>query len=113
VKKIKVLLLDIGGVLLTNGWGHEQRQQVLTHFGLDAKEFNPRHEQNFDTFELGKLSLDDYLYRTVFYEKRSFTPEEFKTSMFAQSQPLDGALAYFKQLKQKHNFRVIALMNTG
>jgi len=30
--------LDIGGILLTNGWGREERQAAIQKFGLDKEE---------------------------------------------------------------------------
>jgi len=45
-----------------------------------------RHHLTFDTYEEGKLSLDEYLNRVVFYQDRSFSREEFKAFMYAQSQ---------------------------
>jgi putative hydrolase of the HAD superfamily len=33
--KIETLFLDIGGVLMTNGWGHELRQRTAEKFGFD------------------------------------------------------------------------------
>ena len=35
VSKIKVVFMDIGGLLLTNGWGHESRQKAARFFDFD------------------------------------------------------------------------------
>ena len=75
---ITTLFLDIGGVLLTNGWDHEARLKAATAFHLDYKEIDERHHLTFDTYEEGKLSLDEYLTQVVFYEQRAFTVDEFK-----------------------------------
>ena len=45
-------------------------------------ELNERHHLTFDTYEEGKLSLDEYLNMVVFYKKRSFTLEHFKKFLF-------------------------------
>lgn len=37
-KKITTLFLDIGGVLLSNGWGHDFRQKAVDKFHLDKAE---------------------------------------------------------------------------
>jgi len=111
--KIKTLFLDIGGVLLTNGWDHKSREKAAKHFKLDSEEMNERHHLTFDTYESGKLSLDEYLNRVVFYEKRTFSKEKFKTFMFNESKPLDNAIDFFKTLKKKFNLRVVALSNEG
>jgi putative hydrolase of the HAD superfamily len=110
---ITTLLLDIGGVLLTNGWDRRARQRAAEHFKLDYDEMNERHNMTFDTYEQGKLSLSNYLERTVFYAPRSFTPEEFKQFMFAQSEPLPDMLGFFLALKEHHHLRVAAVSNEG
>jgi putative hydrolase of the HAD superfamily len=112
-KKITTLFLDIGGVLLTNGWGRESRKLAAEKFQLDLVETNERHHLTFDTYEMGKLTLDEYLQRTVFYEKRSFSVEEFKLFMYSRSQPLPGSIDFFKELKQQHQLKVIAVNNEG
>ncbi|MDR3681726.1 MAG: HAD hydrolase-like protein [Flavipsychrobacter sp.] len=110
---IKTLFLDIGGVLLTNGWGQTSRKKAVEKFGLDGKEIEERHHLTFDTYEEGKLSLDEYLGRVVFNEPKNFSKEEFKAFMFEQSQPLGDNLTYFKALKKQHNLKVIAVSNEG
>src|SRR5438132_13509959 len=85
---ITTLFLDVGGVLLTNGWDRHARQRAAERFGIDQQEMDERHHLNFDTYEIGKQSLDVYLRRVVFYAPRKFTPDDFKQFMFAQSQPL-------------------------
>jgi putative hydrolase of the HAD superfamily len=111
--KISTLFLDIGGVLLTNGWGRESRVQAAEQFKLDYKEMDERHHLTFDTYEMGKLTLDQYLNRLVFYEERSFSKEDFKTFMFERSKPYEETLAFFKELKQKHKLNIIAVSNEG
>jgi len=110
---ITTLFLDIGGVLLTNGWDQRMRRRAADKFGLDYEEFNERHHMTFDTYEVGKLSLKHYLDRVVFYERRGFSHEEFRDFMFAQSQPLPGTIEFFSQLKQRHGLVVAAVSNEG
>jgi putative hydrolase of the HAD superfamily len=110
---IDALFLDIGGVLLTNGWDHHMRKHAAESFGLDYEQMNERHHLTFDTYEAGKLSLDTYLDRVVFYEKRSFSPEEFKSFMFAQSQPYEDMIALIKALKARYRLKVAAVSNEG
>ena len=111
--EIKALFLDIGGVLLTNGWDHNIRARAADKFGLDHEEMNERHHLTFDTYEEGKLSLDEYLNRVVFYEKRSFSHEEFKTFMYAQSQPFPEMIGLMGRLKTEHGLRIAAVSNEG
>ena len=110
---ITTLFLDIGGVLLTNGWGRNSRTLAAKEFGLDATELNERHHLTFDTYEMGKLTLDEYLERVVFYEERNFMPADFKSFMYEQSQELPGSINYFKELKARHRLHVIAVNNEG
>ena len=109
--QITTLFLDIGGVLLTNGWDHNSRRRAAETFGLDYDEMNERHHLTFDTYEEGKLSLDDYLGRVVFYRERSFSREEFKTFMYAQSKPYPDMI----KLIRAHNpqTRIVILTAYG
>src|SRR5512135_3597956 len=95
---ITTLFLDIGGVLLTNGWDRGIRTLASEKFGLDYKEMDERHHLTFDTYEEGKLSLDEYLNRVVFYQERSFSREAFKAFMYAQSQPFPEMLELMRGL---------------
>ncbi len=107
------LFLDIGGVLLTNGWDRGMRREAARAFGLDFEEMEERHHLTFDTYEEGKLSIDEYLKRTVFYTDRSFTKELFLDFMFAQSKPYTDMLAYVGDLKRRHGLKVAAVSNEG
>ncbi len=107
------LFLDIGGVLLTNGWDRYSRQDACEKFGIDADEMNERHHLTFDTYEEGKLSLDEYLNRTVFYTNRSFTKDEFRSFMFEQSKPFPDMLKLIKDLKAAYQLRIVAVSNEG
>jgi putative hydrolase of the HAD superfamily len=110
---VAALFVDIGGVLLTNGWDHEMRQEAARRFELDYEEMNERHHLTFDTYEEGKLSLDAYLDRTVFYRERAFTRDEFKTFMYAQSQPLPQMIELVRQLRLRRGLKVAAISNEG
>jgi putative hydrolase of the HAD superfamily len=112
-KKITTLFLDVGGVLLTNGWDHHSREEASKLFKLDLVEFNARHALTFDTYETGKISLDTYLDRVVFYEKRDFSREAFKEFMFAQSKPHPEMLAWIRQVKSEFNLKVVVVSNEG
>lgn len=111
--QIKTLFLDVGGVLLTNGWDRHARERAIEKFALDADEVHERHHLTFDTYEQGKLSLDDYLSRVVFHKKRPFAPEEFREFMFSQSKPFDDMIEFIKKLKQKFNLRILTVNNEG
>ncbi len=110
---ITTLFLDIGGVLLTNGWDHTVRRQAAEKFSLDYEEMNERHHLTFDTYEEGKLSLDRYLDRVVFYRKRSFSRKEFRDYMYAQSKPFPEMIALMRGLKAQYGLEIAAVSNEG
>ncbi|MEZ4837442.1 MAG: HAD-IA family hydrolase [Caldilineaceae bacterium] len=110
---ITTLLTDIGGVLLTNGWDRYARQRAARHFGLDYNDMDERHHLTFDTYEEGKLSLDEYLERVIFYTPRHFSEDEFKQFMMAQSQSIPDMLALIGEFKRQHNLKVVAVSNEG
>jgi putative hydrolase of the HAD superfamily len=56
---ITTLFLDIGGVLLNDGWDHLARRRAAKHFGLDRAEMEQRHNLNFNIYEEDKLTLDE------------------------------------------------------
>lgn len=110
---IKALFLDIGGVLLTNGWDRDAHNRAIDKFGLDGDEVTERHHLTFGSYEEGKLSLDDYLDRVVFFEPRHFSKQEFKTFMFAQSQPLPGMIGLMRTLKTHYQLKLVVVSNEG
>jgi putative hydrolase of the HAD superfamily len=109
--KVTTLFLDIGGVLLSNGWDHHARQRAAVHFNLEWEEMESRHRLNFTTYEEGKVSLEQYLNRTVFHEERAFTSDQFRAFMFAQSQAYAEMIALIRKLKIKYGLKVIVVSN--
>ncbi len=107
------LFLDVGGVFLTNGWDRHMRERAAQHFNLDYKEMEARHALTFDTYEIGKISLDVYLNRVVFYEPRSFSIETFKEFMFAQSQAYPDMINLIREVKDQYRLKVVVVSNEG
>ncbi len=97
--KTKALFVDVGGVLATNGWDHNLRALAAKTFRLDFQEMDVRHKETFDTFEIGKITLKEYLSRIVFYEKRSFAQAEFVKFMHAQSNPFPDMLKLMEEVR--------------
>jgi len=110
---ITTFFLDIGGVLLTNGWSHDLRKRAADKFGLDYEDMDERHNLTFGTYEEGKLSLDQYLNRVVFFKDRPFTREDFKAFMFAQSEPMPEMIEFVCRLKQRYPLKIAAVSNEG
>lgn len=113
MSKITTLFLDIGGVLMTNGWDRISREKAAQAFDFDVVEFDQRHHQFFNLFETGKITLEDYLREAIFWTERSFSMEKFKEFMLAQSKPYPDMIAFFNQLKKEYGFRVAAISNEG
>jgi putative hydrolase of the HAD superfamily len=111
--EITTLFLDVGGVLLTDGWNRESRQKAALQFGLDHMDMEERHHLMFETYELDKIKTDEYLQRMVFYQERSFTPDEFKTFMFSQSKALPEMMAFIAALKKQYGLKIIVVSNEG
>jgi putative hydrolase of the HAD superfamily len=108
---ITTLFLDIGGVLLTNGWDHRARKRAATNFKLELAEMEDRHHLTFDTYEEGKLTLEEYLGRVVFYQKRPFTRAQFRHFMFAQSKPYPQMIELVRKLKGRYGLKIVAVSN--
>jgi putative hydrolase of the HAD superfamily len=109
--EIKTLFLDIGGVLVTNGWDAETRRAAAAEFNLDLDQLNERHELTFGTYELGKITLDEYLRRVVFYEKRAFGEEDFKAFIFARWRAYPEMWDFVKALKTRRSLQTVAVSN--
>ena len=109
--EIRTLFLDIGGVLLTDGWDHHARKRAAKHFKLEWAEMEERHGLTFDTYEEGKLTLEEYLGRVVFYQKRPFTRDRFRRFMFAQSKPYPEMIELAAQLKARYGLKIAVVSN--
>ena len=109
--EITTLFWDVGGVLLTNGWDREARRRAAEQFHLDWEEFEDRHDLVVADFEKGLLTLDEYLRRTVFHRSRAFSQDDFKTSIFTQSQPLPEVLALVERLASSGKYLMATLNN--
>jgi putative hydrolase of the HAD superfamily len=112
-KKIKAVFTDVGGVLLTNGWDSAERKRAAARFNLDLADVDTRHHLTFDTYEIGKLSLDDYLDRIVFYEPRGYSKDDFKAFMYEQSQPYPDMLELMRRTKARNGIKLAVVSNEG
>jgi putative hydrolase of the HAD superfamily len=109
---VDVVLFDVGGVLLTNSWDVKERSEVATYFGLDHSELQSRHKEIVELWERGGVSMSTYLDVAVFYEKRSFTRDEFITCMLDQSKLLqNSAMAILRELAASRHYLLGVLNN--
>ncbi len=109
--RIKCLFLDIGGVLLTNGWDKDARIRAAKNFKLDIGEMEDRHHLIFETFETGRLTLDEYLGSVIFYKKRHFTPRQFREFMFEQSAEYPEMIDLIVKLKKQYALKTAVVSN--
>lgn len=108
---IRAIFWDVGGVLLTNAWDRSQREAALEHFQLDEREFSDRHEMVVSSFERGKIGLDEYLDRTIFYRIRPFRREEFKGYMLSLSRAKPEVLAFASKLADSGKYLMGTINN--
>jgi len=109
--KITAIFWDVGGVLLTNAWDRAQRHCALEHFHLDEVEFADRHDMLVSSLERGKIGLQEYLDRTVFYRSRSFSKKEFTDFMFSLSQPMPETIALARSLAGSCRYLMATINN--
>jgi putative hydrolase of the HAD superfamily len=105
------LFVDIGGVLLTNGWDHHARKDAATTFKLNWDEVEARHHLVFETYEEGKFTLEEYLSLVVFYKKQPFTRSQFRDFMFEQSKPYLNMINLIRSLKMQFGLKIIVVSN--
>ena len=109
--RITCAFLDIGGVLLTDGWDHLARRRAAKNFKLEWAEMEDRHLLTFEIFEEGKITLEEYLSLVVFHQKRTFTRNQFRRYMFAQSKAFPEMIELVAQLKLKLGLKIAIVSN--
>jgi putative hydrolase of the HAD superfamily len=108
---ITCVFLDIGGVLLTDGWDHLARRRAAKNFELEWAEMEERHHLTFEIFEEGKITLEEYFSLVVFHQKRNFTRNQFRRYMFAQSKAIPKMIEFVAQLKLKMGLKIAIVSN--
>jgi putative hydrolase of the HAD superfamily len=107
------LFLDVGGVIVTNAWGHTARLRAARHFGLEIESFSLRHHQAFHLYEEGRMNLTEYLDAAVFYEERPFTRADFREFMMSESEALPEMVELLRKVKARHDVKIVAISNEG
>ncbi len=105
------LFFDVGGVLGSDAWDREQRARAIARFGLDAAEFEERHEEAVGALEAGAMTLDEYLEAVLFHRPRPFDRETFIAFMREQSVPHADAIALARELGAAGRYRLMTLNN--
>jgi putative hydrolase of the HAD superfamily len=111
MKEIRHIFFDIGGVLGSNGWDREQRQQAVRRFGLNGEDFQWRHEEVVGEWEEGRITIEEYLDIAVFYTERDFSKADFIDFMYAQSVPDESAIDIARRLSREPRFTLMTLNN--
>jgi putative hydrolase of the HAD superfamily len=105
------IFFDIGGVLGSNGWDREQRAVAVDRFQLDPEDFQCRHEEMIGAWEVGRITIDEYLDIAVFHRPRDFSREEFMEFMYAQSKVNTGTVEIARSLTKRAGFTLMTLNN--
>jgi putative hydrolase of the HAD superfamily len=102
---------DIGGVILSNGWGRASRKEAARVFDFDWEEFQDRHDLCFPALDAGLITLDEYLDRVLFHRQQSFTREDFVAFMYAQSVEFPESRAILDEITRMKKYFVGAINN--
>jgi FMN phosphatase YigB (HAD superfamily) len=89
--------------------GSSWSQAGATNFKLELAKTEDWHHLTFDTYEEGKLTMEEY--QVVFYQERPFTRAQFRRFMFAQSKPYPDMIELVVQLKVRHGLKVGVVNN--
>jgi putative hydrolase of the HAD superfamily len=111
VTEFSHIFFDIGGVLGSNGWDHEQRERAVKKFELNSEDFEWRHKEVVGEWEEGRITLDEYLDIAVFHTHRSFSREEFVDFMYSQSIPDEATIAIARTLSRQARYTLMTLNN--
>jgi putative hydrolase of the HAD superfamily len=113
MNEVTTLFWDVGGVILSNGWDEAARARAIERFRLDGKGFEARHAMVFPSYEEGKITLTEYLDRTIFCSAQTFSREEFTSFMLAQSSENADTRAILDDLSVSRRYLMAALNNEG
>ncbi len=108
---ISTIFFDLGGVVLSNGWDHDQRRRTAEQFGFDFAVFDGRHLQVVDALERGQLSFHDYFQWTLFYEPRHFSEDDIVRAIQELSLPNEATLELVHGLRQHTGLGLMTINN--
>ena len=108
---ITTLFLCVGGVLLTDGWDHHARRRAAKKLKMEWTEMEDRHQLNFAIYEEEKLTLEEYVGRVIFHQKRQFTRAQFRRFRFTRSKPYPGIIELIARIKVRHGLKTVVVSN--
>jgi putative hydrolase of the HAD superfamily len=111
MSNVAALFWDVGGVVLSNGWDQSARAEAARRFSLDPVDFQERHQRAEEELETGRITLDTYLDQTIFFRERSFSREEFKSFIFAQSRENEETRVLLDELTASRRYFLATLNN--
>jgi putative hydrolase of the HAD superfamily len=109
--EIRHIFFDIGGVLGSNGWDHEQRERAIKKFAINPEDFEWRHKEVVAEWEEGRITMDEYLDISVFHTKRDFTRNAFIEFMYSQSVPDESTISIARALSRQPGYTLMTLNN--
>jgi putative hydrolase of the HAD superfamily len=111
VRNITTLFFDVGGVVLTNGWDENSRRESAKHFNLNFDDVEKRHNNIFNDFEKGNISLYEYAKEAVFYEKRNFNSEDYINFIKSKSKVFKSTLQILEKLVRDKRYFLATINN--
>ena len=105
------IFFDIGGVLGSNGWDHEQRERAIQKFDLNSEDFEWRHKEVVSDWEEGRITLDEYLDIALFHTPRGFSRAEFVEFMYSESVPDEATIEIARTLSRHARYTMMTLNN--
>jgi putative hydrolase of the HAD superfamily len=112
---VRTIFWDIGGVLLSNGFGRKQRAGFFAALGFDEAEkaeFEARREDANWHWERGLIDANEFFRRTVFFKPRGFTQADVWRAVEAQQAVLDGsAIGIVRSIHERRSIRQATLNN--
>ena len=111
---IRTVFWDVGGVILTNGWDHTQRQRVLGRLGVDLEAYEEMHDRANYYWERGLITAQEFFMQTVLRPnaKLGLTFDWLWPQVCAESKVLHPeCLDMLSELKQTGRYRVATLNN--
>jgi putative hydrolase of the HAD superfamily len=111
VSNVTTLFFDIGGVVLTNGWDEKNRREGSEYFKLNFDEIEKRHKEIFFDLEKGNISLNDYIEKVIFNEKRNFRHEDFLNFIKSRTKPYESSIQILQKLSGDHKYLLATINN--
>ena len=110
---ITSVFFDIGGVLGTNGWGHESRQRAAKKFAFEYDDFEQLHLKWAEALDTGAITVHDYIGETVhkLVGAGSIATDDFLAFMKTESQPNLASIDIARKICASEEYYLATLNN--